>query len=384
MKEYVFLILVIFLITVILPFAVVFLSPPIEGNTVMEAKHDEKKVFTLTSNARFLDVSRVDSKLKEDLNLPDLYIIETKNITTIELRGKWDLSAYSDVDRLELYYVKPGRMEEEKLNLSIVIYPTYEADIFEDGKFLNRTSDILTKARDFKIDARTPRDLLDKEKREKLLRGIFGEYILPAKWVIFWKLSGSTYTEENVTRGKQYKILGSFSLVESKDSPEIVWVGREVGIEKREVLEIDLTELEMGREYPYFFLSASFRGSYIVLSGNEPRLGHTARIEDLKSILDYYYRYFLGGGNPYIRNYTNMIPGLFAQKLLLNYANPLDPSPITLDEMRAYIEAYIERGELKPGELEKICWSVIASWFVNFVFISALLTLGVVLLRRAW
>jgi len=389
MKEYVALLLFIFFVVVVLPLVVVSLAPPFKGNIVMEAKHDEKKVFILRSSASFLDVSRVDSELKRDLRLPDLYIIETRNITMVELRGRWDLSAYPNVDRVELYYVKPGRMVEEKLNLTIVIYPTYEADIYENGKFLNRTPNILDKARDFGIDVRAPRDLsVDKEKREKLLKGIFGENILPAKWVIFWRLLGSTSTEKNITGGKLYTISGSFSLIESKDSPEIVWMGREVGVEKRGVLEINLTELERTKEYPYFFLSASFKGDPIVLRGNEPRLGYTTRMKDLEEILDCYYRYFLGGGNPLIRNYTNMIPGLFAQKWMLGYANPFDLSPITLDERRAYVEIHIDsvlRGVIKPEELTgRMFWSVMASWIVNYLFISALLTIAVWISRRAW
>ncbi len=388
MKEYVALFLIVFLVVTILPFVVVSLAPPIKGNIVMEAKHDKKKVFTLWSSWSFLDMNRVDSGLKERLNFPDLYIIETEDTTMAGLRGGWDLSAYRNVDRVELYYVKPGRTVKEKLNLSIVIHPTYEADIFEDGRFLNRTRNILDKARDFGIDARAPRDLsVYKEKREKLLKGIFGEHILPAKWVIFWRLLGSTSTEKNVTGGKLYTINGSFSLTVSMDSPVIVWVGREVGVEKREVLEIDLTELERAREYPRFNLSASFMGDPIVLSGNKPSLGYNTKIKDLEEVLDYYYRYFLGGGNPLVRNYTNMIPGLFAQRWMLGY-DPFDLSSITLDDRRDYLIKFILKERLEPEELKKLTdrmyQSVVASWIVNSLFISALLTAAVWIFRRAW
>jgi len=393
MKEYVALFLLVFFVVAILPLVAVELAPPIKGNIVMEAKYGEKKVFILESKWSFLDVSRVDSELKRDLRLPDLFIIGTRD-TMIELWGRWNLSAYSNVDRVELYYVRPGRMVEKKLNLSVVIYPTHEADIYnvsKDRELLESIPDILKKARDFKIDARTLRDLLDK--RDELLKGIFREHILRRERVAFWKLLESTWTEKDVARGKLYTINGSFSLSVSKDPPEISWVGEEVRARKGKVLKINLAELEINlaelnrtREYPYFLLSAFFMEESIDLSGNEPRLGYitnTTKRRDLEGILDCYYKYFLGGWNPLVGNYTNMIPGLFAQKWVLGRA--IDLNPITLDERRDYVVNSILGGELKPKELaDRMFWSVVASWIVNSLFISALLTIAVIVFRRAW
>jgi len=421
MKEYVALFFLVFLVVTILPFVVVSLAPPFEGNTVMEAKYYKKEeakyreVFTLWSDKSFLDISRMDSKLREDLRLPDLYIIitEERDIVKVKLWGKWDRSAYSNVDRVELYYVKPEEIEK-KLNLTIVIHPTYEADIYGNETFLKSIPDILRKARDFEIKARTLRDLLDKENREKLLKGIFGEYkeifderILRREWAISWKLVGSTWTEKDVDRGKLYTINGNFSLTVSKDPPVIVWKGEEVGYVRDGDLEINLMELEMAEKYPYLFLSASFRGDLITLYGNKPGLGYidSTRREYLGNVSDCYYRYFLGGGYPLIRSYTNMIPGLFVQKWMLGYANPFDPNSITLDERRTHpitldkeksidVESYInsivrggrpEELTVKPKELaDRMFWSVVASWIVNSLFISALLTIAVWIFRRAW
>jgi len=183
-------------------------------NTVIEATGEEGIKILVTSSRSFLHVSNVDSKLKEDLGLPDLLIIpkEKGEIMTVELRGKC-VSACDKVDEMYLYYLTEDKVRDKRINLMIRIEPTQEAYIFKDNAYVNKTDDIIKEAKSFGINVNNLNNLVRAENREKLLKGIFGEYILPYERILSEpKLESLSEKNESTTGGMRYIIEGRFSV----------------------------------------------------------------------------------------------------------------------------------------------------------------------------
>jgi hypothetical protein len=380
MKEYVILFVVLFIVLLIAPW-IYLNSVSVTGDTAIEATSKEGIKILVTSSKRFLYVSKVDSKLRKDLGLPDLLIIpeEKGGVITMELRGRC-ISACDRVDAMYLYYLTEDKVKDKRINLTIRIEPTQEAYIFKDNMYVNKTDDIIKEAKKFGISVSSLKELVSAENREKLLKGIFGEYILPYEWILSEpKLESISPKEENTTRGMRYIIEGRFSTRISEAPPVIKWKGIEVRAEQVTSLTLSPAELEQ-KPYPYLFLSAFYKGRFLDLSGREPRLGYINGTEKLREVLESYYKWLLQGRNPILGNYTGMWPGLWVQKLILGFPDWYSLNAI--ENKTLYIELHIDpilRGEEKT---DKMFWSAIASWFVNFIFVFLLLSAGILTLKR--
>jgi hypothetical protein len=222
MKEYVILFVVLFIVLLIAPW-IYLNSVSVTDNTVIEATSKEGTKILVTSSKRFLYVEKVNSKLKEDLGLPSLLIIPEgkEGVITMELRGKC-ISACDGVDAMYLYYLTEDKVRDKIINLTVRIEPTQEAYIFKDNVYVNKTDDIIKEAKKFGISVSSLKELVTAENREKLLKGIFGEYILPYTWILNEpNLESISPKEENTTRGMRYIIEGRFSTRISEAPPII-------------------------------------------------------------------------------------------------------------------------------------------------------------------
>jgi hypothetical protein len=387
MKEYVILFVFLLIMLLIAPLAYLN-SVSVMGNTPIEATSEDGVKILITSSKGFLYVSKVDSKLREDLGLPDLFIIpEGKGgVITVELRGRC-ISACDKVDTMYLYYLTEDKVKDKRINLTIRIEPTQEATIFKDNMYVNKTDDIIKEAKKLGINVNNLKDLVSAGNREKLLKGIFGEYILPYMWILSEpKLESLSTKDENTTRGMRYIIEGRLSARISEVPPIIEWKGIDVRAEKVTSLTLSPAELEQ-KPYPYLFLSAFYRGRFLDLSGREPKLGYINRTGELREVLESYYRWLLQGRNSILGNYTGMWPGLWVQKLILGFPDWYSLNAMEPEDKRLYIEPHVDpilRGEEKPKDLTgKMFLSAVSSWFVDFIFVFLVLFFAIRILKRA-
>jgi hypothetical protein len=401
MKEYVILFVILLVVLLIIPWAYLN-SISIETKTVIDAKDSEGREIRIWSeDSSFLDVNKVDYKLKEaPLNLPDL-IVDTKEkgSISIPLRGRC-ISACEKIDKMYLYYLTEDIIAS--INLTIIIEPTYEAYTYIKivSPAINLTTiikidNIIEEAKGFGISIKEPKDLEKIENRENFLKKIFEKYIYNKYIRIISEptLKSPPVREENVTRGARYIIEGEFSVRTSEKEPVIKLE------EKMDVirggdgqLSLNLAELNISERkgrYPYLFLLVLYNDKFLNLSGGTPRLGYTNKVDELREVLESYYRWLLQGRNPIFGNYTEMFPGLLVQEYILG-TDWYSLKAMKPDEKRAYIEPYIDsilKGKEELKDLKdltsRIFWSAIASWFVNSIFVSLLLSLGIYALRRA-
>jgi len=399
MKEYIILFLI-FVTGIGLPLISVSFAPSLTTKYVMKATHEGKTVFTLTSTENVLDMNAVgDKKLKDDMGLPDLYFSSKEEILSVEMKGRWDTTVERDVDYIELYLVKS--MRKERANLSIRIFRTAEADIvaYVGGTLIyqNRTLNIMKDAEQFGLKPVSVRNLATTLKnRETLINGVFSKYVLPTVKALGWKLEWHNCTYE---RGDIYTIRAVFSIdIMEKGELLRTWSGLDIGREEKVYFEISVPEIKEYKGYPYLLLRAFYKYIPIKLDNNEPKFScmNETQLSYLGRILDAYYRWFLGGGSWVVRNYTDMVPGLWVQdkwldckilgcKLLISPS-----SDEIMGNRRAYIEPSVDdalRGEITPekvGQLgNSIFWSTVASWSVNSLMISLVLLLGILLVKRA-
>jgi len=386
MKEYVILFVVLFIVLLIAPW-IYLNSVSVTDNTVIEATSKEGTKILVTSSKRFLYVEKVNSKLKEDLGLPSLLIIPEgkEGVITMELRGKC-ISACDGVDAMYLYYLTEDKVRDKIINLTVRIEPTQEAYIFKDNVYVNKTDDIIKEAKKFGISVSSLKELVTAENREKLLKGIFGEYILPYMWILNEpNLESISPKEENTTRGMRYIIEGRFSTRISEAPPVIKWKGIEVRADKSASLTLSPAELEQ-KPYPYLYLSAFYKGRFLDLSGKEPRLGYINGTEKLREILESYYKWLLQGRNPILGNYTGMWPGLWVQKSTLGFPDWLSFNAMEPEDKRLYIKLHIDpilRGEEKLKDLtDKMFWSAVLSWLADFIFVFLVLYFAIYILKK--
>jgi hypothetical protein len=379
MKEYVILFVILFIVLLIAPWAYLN-SVSATDNTVIEATGEEGIKILVTSSRSFLHVSNVDSKLKEDLGLPDLLIIpkEKGEIMTVELRGKC-ISACDKVDEMYLYYLTEDKVRDKRINLMIRIEPTQEAYIFKDNAYVNKTDDIIKEAKSFGINVNNLNNLVRAENREKLLKGIFGEYILPYERILSEpKLESLSEKNESTTGGMRYIIEGRFSVRISDTPPIIEWKEREIKVRAEKPVSLTLSPAELEQKpYPYLYLSALYKGRFLSLSGEKPRLGYINETEKLREVLESYYKWLLQGRISILGNYTGMWPGFLVQKTMLGLPD------LSEEEKRAYIENVLIRGEEKPEDLaSKMFWSAVLSWLADFIFVFLVLSFAIYILKK--
>jgi hypothetical protein len=387
MKEYIILFVILLFVFLIAPWAYLN-SVSVTSNTIIEATGEEGIKILVMSDKSFLYVSKVDPKLREDLGLPDLLIIskEEGKVMIVGLMGEC-ISACDKVDEVYLYYLTEDKIKDKRINLTIRIEPTKEAYIFKDNVYVNKTDDIIKEAKKFGISIDNMKDLLSAENREKLLRGIFRKYILPYMWILSEpNLESLSIKLENTTEGVCYMIEGQLLARISEVPPIIEWKGIYVRAEKVTSLTLSPAELKQ-KPYPYLYLSAFYRGRFLDLSEVEPRLGYANRMEELKDVLESYYRWLLQGRNPILGNYTGMWPGLWAQKWILGLPDWYSFNAMQPEDKTLYIEPHVDpilRGEEKPKDLtDKMFQSAIASWFANFILVFSVLSAGIYALKQA-
>jgi hypothetical protein len=402
MKEYIILFFI-FVIGIVLPWIYVSSAPPLTSKYVMKATHEGKTVFTLTSTENVLDINAVGDKgLKDTMGLPDLYFSGKEEALSVEMIGRWDITAEKDVDYIELYLIESKK--EEKANLSIKIFPTAEADIiaYIGGTLIyqNRTLNIMKDAEQFGLKPISLRDLaMTSKNRDTLINGVFSKYILPTVRALGWKLEWRNCTPESTPRGDIYTIRAVFSIdIMEKGELLQTWSGLDAGREKKAYFTISVSDIKEYKGYPYLLLRAFYKYMPIKLENNEPKFSciNETQFGYLERILDTYYRWFLGGGSSILRNYTDMVPGFWVQDQQLDcklfYCKKLifPRSEEIIGARRGYIIPYVsdtlreEITEEKVGELEgKISQSTFLSWLFNSLLISLVLLVGVLIVKRA-
>jgi hypothetical protein len=358
-------------------------SLSIRTKTIIQAEEvqakGERLKITATTDKWLIDVSKVGSDLRDKLELPDLLIIpdgEREITITMEIEGRC-VSGCEGVDEIYFYYLTDANRSSKKINLTVVVEPTYEATIIKDNERIG-TVDIREEAEGLGISIGKLEDLRRKDNREELIRGIFGKYVLPSEYVIDEKmLETPSVREENITKG--LIIEGKFLVNVSKVSPIIALGKEKVRIGGSKALTLSRTELQ--KPYPRLRLVAFYKGEILSLSNGRPMLGCINRTGDLGKVLENYYKWLLQGRAPILANYTGMLPGSLAQKSILNIPE------LSEEEKTSYIEEYIRQimqGELKPEDIaNKMFWSTIVSWIVNLIFVSLVLSTVIYVLRRA-
>jgi hypothetical protein len=353
-------------------------SLSIKSNTIIQAEGERVKIIA-TTDKWFIDVSKVSSKLRENLELPDLLIIpDEEREITMRIEGEC-VSGCEGVDEIYFYYLTDANKSSKKINLTVVVEPTYEATIFKDNERIG-TVDIRKESKDLGITIGKLEDLRREDYREKLIKDIFEKYVLPSEYVIDEEtLETSSVREENITKG--LIIEGKFLVNVSKVSPIIALGKEEVRIGGSKTLTLSCTELQ--KPYPRLRPVAFYKGRILSLSNDRPMLGCINRAGDLGKVLESYYKWLLQGRAPILANYTGMLPGSLAQKSILNITE------LSEEEKTSYIERYIRqiiKGELKekPEDIvNKMFWSTIVSWIVNLIFVSLVLSTVIYVLRRA-
>jgi len=401
MKEYIILFAVIFVVGVVLPWAYTsFSAPSLVSNHIMKATYHENVVFTLTSNIDVLNVSRVgDSRLKRSTELPDLYLSSKEGILSVEVTGAWDTSAMrrvnAEVDAAELYLIE--KVKREKVSLSIRILPEGEADIeaYIGEKLVYKSkTNIMEEAKQFGLELKSLEDLL--KERRTLVTGVFLKYVVvQGERIGYWELD--EHISNRIDKG--YIIKANFSIDKIEKGELILkWSSEEIGREKRAYFEIELSEIkEIEKGYPYFLLRASYKYNPVPLENNRLEFScmNKTHFDILKEILDTYYKFFLGGGSSELRNYTGMVPGLWAQDHMLDCeilgcSLTVRSSAEIIEAKRAYIMPYVkdardEKIDLKEeSELKDKIWlSTLASWLVNSLMVFILLSIAIWLIKRA-
>jgi hypothetical protein len=344
----------------------------------VQAKGERVKIIA-TTDKWLIDVSKVSSDLRDKLELPDLLIIPGGGREiTMKIEGRC-VSGCEGVDEIYFYYLTDANKSSKKINLTVVVEPTYEATIIKDNECIG-TVDIREEAEGLGIRIGKLEDLRSKDNRENLIKDIFRKYVLPSEYVIDEKmLETPSVREENITKG--LIIEGKFLVNVSKVSPIIALGKEKVRIGGSKTLTLSRTELQ--KPYPRLRLVAFYKGGILSLSNGRPMLGCINGTGDLEKVLESYYKWLLQGRAPILANYTGMLPGSLAQKSIL------DIPELSEKEKTSYIEEYIRQimyGELKekPEDIaNKMFWSTIVSWIVNLIFVSLVLSTVIYVLRRA-
>ncbi|MEM3372480.1 MAG: hypothetical protein QXO55_07715 [Candidatus Korarchaeum sp.] len=261
------------------------------SDVMMEAKHPlsaEEKVivFTLSGSERFINIGKVDPRIRDEFRLPDIILLASENRTEVNVTvsGKWNMAAPVEVSRLEL--------------------------IFDNGSILS-------------------------------------------------------------------------------------WSSGELYMTKSKTLTLKLVNWSIGVSFPYpRIILRAFKGKEpIHLEDERPMVGYLGgedigKIKVVQDAILEYYKYFRGGGSWLLRNFTDMLPGILIQDLVLNtdFRSSRDIGEAKRDYFVKKVRECLSKGrrgldELTDFQLD-LFYSTTLSWFANFFTISMALGTGIWLVRR--